>query len=442
MLLPPCVENYVPEHHLARLVVETVDQLDLSCILDGYNADGMGGAAIDPKAILATLIYAYAHAITSSRDIETLCRENMVFRFLNCNQMPDHTTFARFRKRHSAAFTELFAQVLDHCRLAGLGKAGTIALDGTKLKGNAAMDQNRTLKKISEELARDAEAKDLAEDFRYGRGKQKNELPKGLRHKEDRRKRLLEAKRLIEEKQSQEAQAHQAKIETRVQEEQETGRKKRGRKPKEPRTEADAEPKANVTDPESRTLKTRSGYAQGYNAQAVVSMDQLILAADITPEANDVKQLIPMIRPAQANVARTAAAGVVAEIEKILADAGYHSRANLLDLEQTGVEGFIPSTKSWKLRKAVMAAGYYEGPIPEDLDPVMRMELKLRTDVGHQIYKLRGQTIEPTFGQTKDGLAGLPRRGIEAARADWRMICLAHNLKKLWRHNQASRKAA
>lgn len=442
MLLPPCVEDYVPEEHLARLVIETVDQLDLSCIVGSYNADGMGGAAIDPKAILETLIYAYTHSITSSRDIETLCRENMIFRFLSCNQMPDHTTFARFRKRHSVAFTELFAQVLDHCRLAGLGKAGTIALDGTKLKSNAAMDQNRTLKKITEELTREAEAKDLAEDFRYGKGKRKNELPKGLRHKEDRQKRLLEAKRLIEEKQQREAEAQQTKIETRVQEEQETGKKKRGRKPKEPKTEPEPEAKANITDPDSRTLKTRSGYVQGYNAQAVVSMDQLILAADVTQEANDIKQLIHMTQQAQTNVSRTAATGVAAEIEKILADAGYHSKANLKDLEQTGVEGFIPSTKSWKLRKELMAAGYHEGPIPEDLDPVMRMELKLRTEAGHQIYKQRGQTIEPTFGQTKHGLAGLPRRGIEAARADWRMICLAHNLKKLWRHNQVSRKAA
>ena len=135
----------------------------------------------------------------------------MVFRFLICNQVPNHTTFARFRKRHSAAFTTVFAQVLDHCQLAGLGKAGTIALDGTKRKSNAAMDQNRTLKKITEELARDAEAKDLAEDFRYGKGKQKNELPKGVRRREDRRKRLLEAKRLIEEKQSQKARANAAR---------------------------------------------------------------------------------------------------------------------------------------------------------------------------------------------------------------------------------------
>lgn len=442
MLLPPCVEDYVPEDHLARLVVETVEQLDISSIVGGYNPDGMGGAAIDPKAILATLIYAYAHKITSSRDIETLCRENLVFRFLSCNQTPDHTTFARFRKRHGATFTELFAQVLDQCRLAGLGKAGTIALDGTKLKGNAAMDQNRTLKKITEELAREAEAKDLAEDSRYGQGKRKDELPRGLRHKEDRRKRLLEAKRQIEEKQRQEAEAQQSKIEAREQEERETGRKKRGRKPKDPRTEPEPEAKANVTDPDSRILKTRSGYVQGYNAQAVVSMDQLILAADITQEANDIKQLIPMLKQAQANVARTAAADLAAEIKIILADAGYHSRANLGELDQTGVEALIPSTKSWKLRQELKDAGHYEGPMPEDLDPVTRMELKLRTEAGHQIYKLRGQTIEPTFGQTKDGLAGLPRRGIDAARDDWRMLCLAHNLKKLWKHHQASRKAA
>jgi len=442
MLLPPSVEDWVSEGHLARLVVETVDQLDLSSIVGSYNPDGMGGSAYDPRAILATLIYAYAHGITSSRDIETLCAENVIFRFLTCNQMPDHSTFSRFRKRHGATFTELFAQVLDLCRRAGLGKAGTIALDGTKLKGNAALDQNRTLKKITEELALEAEAKDLAEDFRLGVGKRKNELPKDLMHKADRCQRLLEAKQQIEEEQQAETRSQQAKIGARAEEERETGKKKRGRKPKEPKTEPEPEAKANVTDPDSRILKTRSGYVQGYNAQAVVDMDQLILAADVTQEANDVKQLIPMIQQAQTNVARTAVAGVAAEIEKILADAGYHSRTNLDDLAETGVEGFIPSTKSWKLRQELKAAGYHEAPIPKDLDPVTRMELKLRTEEGHQIYKQRGQTIEPTFGQIKHGLAGLPRRGLDAARADWRLICTAHNLKKLWRHQQPSRKAA
>ena len=189
MLLPPCVEDYVPEEQLARLVIETVDQLDLSCIVGSYNADGMGGAAIAPKAILEPLIYAYAHSLPSSRDSETLCRENLIFRFLSCNQRPDHTTFARNRKRHSVAITEL-------------------------------------------------------------------------------------------------------------------------------------------------------------SAQAVVSMDQLSLAAAVTPAANDSKQLLHRTQQAQTNVARTAATGVAAEIEKILADAGYHSKANLKELEQTSVEGFIPSTKS------------------------------------------------------------------------------------------------
>jgi hypothetical protein len=289
---------------------------------------------------------------------------------------------------------------------------------------------------------REAEAKDLAEDVLYGKGKRKEALPKALRTKEDRRKRLLEAKQRLEEEQAAKASKQQEKIEVREQEERATGQKKRGRKPKAPQREPDAEAKANVTDPESQILKTRSGYVQGYNGQAVVSEDQLIVASDIVLDANDVQQLIPMVNQAQENVARTAVAGVSSEIERVLADAGYHSAANLEALGQTGVEGFIPSTKSWKLRKELMAAGYHSGPIPDDLDAVKRMELKLRTEAGHQVYKKRGQTIEPTFGQIKHGFTCLPRRGIEAARADWQMLCLGHNLKKLWRSQQASRKAA
>lgn len=432
MLFPPSLDDLIPEDHLARIVIDAVERLDLSAIEASYNTEGDGRSAIDPSSMLATLIYAYAHKILSSRQIEIACQEHVVYRWLSGQQTPDHATIARFRQRHGAVFQDLFAQVLDLVRRYGLGKAGTIALDGTKLKGNAALERNKSLAAITKELTESAQIKDLAENAKYGR-KRGNELPKHLRGAENRRKRLEEAKRQIEAEQQAEASAQRAKIEQREAEERASGQKKRGRKPAEPSTEADPKAKANTTDPDSRILKTRQGFVQGYNAQAVASLDQIILAADVTQDANDVRQLIPMVEQAQANMARTSAKGVSSEIQAVLADAGYHSESNLEGLERLDVEGFIPSQKGWKLRKALQAKGRPRGRMKQGLTRTERMERKLGTVRGEKAYKARGRTIEPVFGQTKHGFQTLTRRGLAAAKADWAMLCLAHNLKKLWR---------
>ncbi|HNX95998.1 MAG TPA: transposase [Holophaga sp.] len=425
----------IGEDDLARVIVDAVDQLDLSAIEASYNQDGDGRSAIDPAAMLATLVYAYAHKVLSSRQIEIACRYQVVYRWLSGQAQPDHATIARFRQRHSKAFQDLFAQVLDLVRRYGLGEAGTIALDGTKLKGNAALEANKTLKAITRELTESAQIRDLAENAKFGK-KRGDELPKHLRGAENRRRRLEEAKRQIEAEQHGEAAAQQEKIEKREAEERATGRKKRGRKPKPPEPEPDA--KANTTDPDSRPLKTRQGFVQGFNAQAVVSLDQIILAADVVQDANDVKQLLPMVKQAQANVARIAAEGVAPEITAVLADAGYASEANLEGLEGLGVEGFIPSSKSWKLRKELKAKGRPRGRMKKGMTRTQRMERKLRTVRGEKAYKARGQTIEPVFGQTKHGFQTLTRRGLAAAKADWNLLCLAHNVKKLWRARKAA----
>jgi transposase len=437
MLFPPSLDEMIGEDDLARVIVDAVDQLDLSAIEGSYNQEGDGRSAIDPASMLATLIYAYAHKVLSSRQIEIACRYQVVYRWLSGQAQPDHATIARFRQRHSAVFQDLFAQVLDLVRRYGLGRAGTIALDGTKLKGNAALEANKTLKSITKELTESAQIRDLAENAKHGK-KRGDELPKHLRGAENRRRRLEEAKRQIEAEQRGEAEVQQEKIETRAAEERATGRKKRGRKPKPPKPEPEPDAKANTTDPDSRPLKTRQGFVQGFNAQAVVSLDQIILAADIVQDANDVKQLLPMVKQAQANVARTAAKGVAAEIEAVLADAGYASEANLEGLEGLGVEGFIPSTKTWKLRQELKVKGRPRGQMKKGMTRTQRMERKLRTMGGEKAYKARGKTIEPVFGQTKHGFQTLTRRGLAAAKADWAMLCLAHNVKKFWRARKAA----
>jgi transposase len=437
MLFPPSLDEMIGEDDLARVIVDAVDQLDLSAIKGSYNQEGDGRSAIDPAAMLATLIYAYAHKVLSSRQIEIACRYQVVYRWLSGQSQPDHATIARFRQRHSAVFQDLFAQVLDLVRRYGLGKAGTIALDGTKLKGNAALEANKTLRAITKELTEAAQIRDLAENAKFGR-RRGDELPKHLRGAENRRRRLEEAKRQIEAEQRGEAAAQQERIEKREAEERAKGRRKRGRKLKPPKPEPEPDAKANTTDPDSRPMKTRQGFVQGFNAQAVVSLDQIILAADVAQDANDVKQLLPMVKQAQANVARTAAQGVAAEIQAVLADAGYASEANLEGLEQLGVEGFIPSTKTWKLRQELKAKGRPRGRMKKGMTRTQRMERKLRTMRGEAAYKARGQTIEPVFGQTKHGFQTLTRRGLAAAQADWNLLCLAHNVKKLWRARKAA----
>lgn len=427
MLFPPSLDELIPEDDLARIVVDAVDQLDLSAIEESYNQEGDGRSAIDPSAMLATLIYAYAHKILSSRQIEILCRSRVEFRWISGQAMPDHATIARFRTRHSAVFQDLFAQVLDMVRRCGLGKAGTLVLDGTKLKGNTAMDQTKPLKAITKELTEAAQIRDLAENAKYGK-KRGDEFPKHLRGAENRRRRLEEARRQIEAEQ----QAQQEPVEMKKGEDRPTGRTRRTRKAKQ------AEAKINVTDPDSRILKGRQGFLQGYNAQAVVSRDQIILAADVVQDANDLKQLVPMVKQAQANVARTAAEGVAPEIQRVLADAGYHSAANLADLEKLGVEGFIPRKAAWRIQQDIREKGRPRGRMKQGLTRVERMERKLRTGAGSWIYKRRGQTIEPVFGQIKNGLYALPRRGLQAAKADWSLLCLAHNLKKLCTANRAA----
>ena len=211
------------------------------------------------------------------------------------------------------------------------------------------------------------------------------------------------------------------------------GHRKRGRKPKEPEQilEEAAKAKANVTEPDSRIMKTRKGYIQGYNGQAVVDTGQIILAADVTQEPNDIHQLHPMIEKAQNELK---AAGGQEEIKRGLADAGYWSEANMTQSSPTDPEFLIATTKDWKQRKAMREQGAPKGRIPNDLSSRDRMERKLLTKRGKSLYKLRGQTVEPVFGQIKSrGGDTFMRRGIEAVRSEWRLICATHNLLKLFR---------
>lgn len=438
LLLPPNLEEWLAEDHLARFIVDAVEQFDLGEFLGEYRSDGTGQAAFHPAPVLALLLYWYCKGERSSRQIEGYCEDDVASRFIMANQKPDHSMFCRFRLRHQKAIARLFVQVLQLCEKAGLVKLGAVSLDGTKIKASAALAANRKLDALESEVEKmlsEASATDAREDALYGQDKRGDELPPDMRDGKGRLKRLRECAARLKAEQEAARAAQQEKIDARAEQESASGKKSCGRKPKLPDEVVDREQKANTTDPESRIMKTRSGYVQGYNAQAVVSEAQIIIAADVSNEENDQKQLQPMLKQAQANLA---AVQVVAVIGAALVDAGYCSDENLRAEAELGVDLYCATTKDWKQRKALRERPSPRGRIPKQLTFKDRMERKLLTQQGRRMYKKRGQTVEPVFGQIKTVQDGgrCMRRGLEANRSEWRFTCSAHNLLKLWRSSR------
>jgi len=439
-LLPPNVREWLPPGDLAWFLMDAVAQMDLSVFYRGYREDGHGHPAFEPSMMVTLLLYAYCLGDRSSRRIEHLCERDLGFRVVTVNQVPDHTTIARFRQEHQEELADLFTQVLRLCGEAGLVKVGTVAVDGTKVKANASLPANRTYGHLEEEARRmlaEAQARDEEEDERYGE-QRGDELPEELRDPRSRWARLQACRERLAREAEEERHAHQTRLgQRRVVEEGVAGRKKQGRKPQAPIEEDLAARKANVTDPESRIMKTPSGYIQGYNAQAAVTREQIIVAANVTEEANDVHQLHPML---EAISQELEGAKVGGQPDRTLFDAGYWSEENVRRASEEGPELLVATTKDWKQRKLLREQGCPRGRIPKHLGLRERMERKLLTKRGRGLYKLRSQTVEPVFGQIKElrGMDRFLRRGLRAVRSEWRLMCATHTLLKLFRSGRAA----
>jgi hypothetical protein len=277
---------------------------------------------------------------------------------------------------------------------------------------------------------------DGQEDRLYGKNNRGDELPEDMRNREDRMARLKACKERLEQEAAEARNAQQDKIDEREEKEKRTGKKSRGRKPKSPDDAEDKKAKANPTDPESRIMKTRKGYEQGYNAQAVVTEDQIIIAEDVTQQANDQRQLHPMIEQSESNRKQV---DIEEEISVVLADAGYCSEENLTKKVAGNADLLVATQKDWKQRKAMREEPEIAGPPPKDISAAELMERKLQTKAGRERYKLRSQTVEPVFGQIKSsrGIDSFLRRGLDAVRSEWSLICATHNLLKLWRSGKA-----
>ncbi len=440
MLMPPSLEEWLEEGHLARFVVDAVEAMDLRVLYKNYREDGIGNTAYDPAMMTGVLLYGYCVGIRSSRRMEQLLGQDVAFRYLAANQCPDHATLARFRQENEKELEGLFIEVLRLCGKAGLVKVGVVALDGTKIKANAALEANRTTEGIEAEvrrMLREAAEVDDTEDKKYGKDKRGDELPEGLRRSEDRKRRLRECKEMLEEEAKKARERQEAKIAQREKEEEESGGKKRGRKPLDPEEVVDREAKANITDPESRIMKTRKGYVQGYNAQAVVTKEQVIVAAQVTQEENDVNQLRPMM-DAMGETLRMV--GVKEKVETQLADAGYGMSEESLKWSLRQKTLFLIATqKDWKQRKAARQAPLPRGPLPRGMTAKERMERRLLTTRGRRLYKMRSWMVEPVFGQVKEGqgFQRFSRRGKKAAQSEWKIQAASHNLLKLWRSGRS-----
>lgn len=425
MLLPPSLREWLADDHLVWLVLDVVGELDLAEFYGAYRADGHGRAAHDPAMMVALLLYSYALGQRSSRAIERRCGEDVPTRVICANQRPDHTTIARFRVRHQDALARTFTQVLELCARAGLVSVGVVAVDGTAMAANASREATRTYPSIREEVDRilgEAERVDAAEDAEHGdtRG---DELPAELADRRSRLARLRRCKEELEAEQAQVQAAYEANLRWRADWEAEHGRKLGGRKPFAPDPDALEKRSINTTDPDSRKIiRTGKTAVQGYNAQAVATAGQIIVAADLTQQGNDSGQLVPMI---DAALSELAAAGVEERPATVLADGGYWSSPQITALGDAGMQAIVPTKSATRTKARTLSAR--QGP------EARRIEQLLATPEGAALYRQRQHIIETVFARTKAlrGITRFHRRGLSACRAEWQLIATGHNLLKL-----------
>jgi transposase len=446
LLMPADLREWLPEEHLALFVSDVVEQLDLSKIVDWYErGDGRGRPPYHPLMMVKLLVYGYCTGRVSSRKIEKATYEDVAFRVLACNQHPDHDSIAEFRKQHLEELAKLFAQVLRMCEQAGMVKLGQVAIDGSKLRANAskhkAMSYERMCAKeeqLAAEVARlleEAAATDEREDQEYGKGRRGDELPPELARRESRLRKIREAKAALEAEAKEKAKAAaavaQGKLEARKQREEETGKKTPGRVPQVPDVEAakpEAKAQRNFTDPESRIMKDSAtgSFEQSYNAQiAVDSQAQIIVAASLTQEVNDKQQLVPMLTAVKENLGQLP--------EKVTADAGYFSAAAVTNEALSSVDLYVTPDSGKKTEAAELLA--VAPASTEDQAVIEAMREKLKTVAGREVYKQRKLIVEPVFGQVKEvrGFRRFSFRGLRKNQAEWALICLTHNLLKLFR---------
>jgi transposase len=448
LLLPPSLREWLPEDHLAWFVLDAVAELDLEPFYGSYRRDGWGAAAHDPQMMVALLAYAYAIGERSSRAIERRCREDVAFRVITANQIPDHATIARFRVRHQDALGDLFGQVLGLCADAGLVSVGVVAVDGSKFAASASDRAIRSYEQIAAEIIEEAGRVDEAEDDIHGPARG-DELPDHVASREGRRAWLREAKERLDRERAERAEPiprgraerlrvcqrrlvedwraerfanreYEARYQRGVLE---RGRQQMGSGPRPYAPPARPDGQLNTTDPDARRMKQGRAFIPAYNAQAVTTEQQIVIAAELITEGVDFAQLKPMVASAERELER---AGVTEKPGVVLADAGYWSNGHIDSLRERGLIPIVaPDTTRDRPRKTRLGGPY---------DFMRRV---IATDEGGALYSQRQWMVEPVFAQIKANrrIDRFKRRGLAAARSEWRLIAATHNLLKLHSHS-------
>jgi transposase len=432
LLLPPSIDEFVPEGHLAHFVREVVRRdLDLGEIYAAYD-EPRGYPPYHPALMTALLLYAYTQGIRSSRKIEEGCRQRVDFMAVTALAKPDHDTINEFRRRHLSALERLFVQVLALCQREGLTTLEHVAVDGTKVLANASKHKAMSYGRMEEEEKRlrasvrkwfeESDAIDREEDKLYGKGKSGNELPAWTRDKEKRAQKVREAKAALEAE-AKAAAAEQPAKEQPQEKEPKKGAGKRERSRRAAKGEPDPKAQFNFTDPESRVMHTRQTFEQSYNAQlAVDAHSQVIVACHVTNRQRDAENLIPMVQQVRKNLGRSPS--------EVSADAGYCSEENLAGLRRHRVRGYVATGgQRHGTASATSFAWQRKGPLTR------AMRSRLKRGAWRSRYRLRKQTVEPVIGQMKEarGFRRFLLRGLAKVRGEWSLACMAHNLLKLFK---------
>lgn len=425
LLLPPSLREWLPEDHLVYFVSEVVEQLDLTAIHAVYERERRGQPPYDPLLMTKLLVYGYCTGVFSSRKIAKRLQEDIPFKVLAAGNEPDFRTISDFRKVHLEALKGLFEQVLQIALETGTVKLGRVSLDGTKMKANASkhkamsygrmQEKQKQLKQEVEQLLEQAEAADAEEDRQHGH-RRGDELPEELRRRETRLAKIKQAKKVVEQRAREKAVAE--------------GKSTEEAKKAKP---ADKD-QYNFTDPESRIMMGADGIVQGYNTQIAVEPEMgLIVAQRVTEAANDKEQLRPLVEAIEAQSGQRP--------EAILADSGYCSDQNLAYLEsaerpERKIEGFIATGKQ---KHGEHRLPCKRGPLPQGATRVDRMKRKLQTKIGKAVYRARKCVVEPVFGQIKQarGFRQFLLRGKRKVEGEWALLCLTHNLLRLYAFRQA-----
>ncbi len=433
-MFPPCVQDYLPDDHLARFVVEIVDQLDLNHLSAVYT--GRGSKPFHPAMLVSLLFYGYATGVFSSRKLEKASYDSIAFRYICANTNPDHDTIASFRKRFLPELSALFVEILVVAEVMGLVKLGTVSLDGTKIKANASKHKalswdyaNRLEAQLRQEVE---ELMRLAEQADQGSLPEDMDIPEELQRREQRLLAIARAKEELkiraQERFEREQVEYEEKLAKREAQAKKTGKKPRGKPPKPPTAGPRGKDQVSLTDSESRIMPSAGGgFEQAYNAQAGVDVEtHLIVERHVTQHTNDKQE----IAPALAALEQLPAA--LGEVKKLLADTGYYSEANVEKCLKDGIEPFI-AEKRQSHNIPLMERFSGDPEPPENATPVEAMRHRLQTQEGKAVYGKRKATVETVFGIVKEvlGFRQFLLRGLASVQGEWSLVCIGWNLKRM-----------